>query len=156
MNEEEELREQILEGIAQDQKNSDIAKDLSISRWTVKKEIRKMRYLGDPELSEAKRARRVVREEKQDRLDSEKNHVKQNEKFKELTGMTLKERSFRNMMEFYKPELLKVMRSSDQNAIINSLPKAVRRTMKKNKIITDSWHTHELTPKAEEYLRNNK
>lgn len=154
--EDEDLREQILEGIASDRNKTDIAEDLGISRWTVKKEIRKMKYLGDPDLSEAREARQKVREEKQERLDSEKKHVKQNERFRELTGMSLKEKSFRNMIEFYKPELKRIMRASDQNSIINSLPKAVRRTMKKNKIITDTWHTHKLTAKAEKYLANIK
>ena len=53
-----------------------------------------------------------------------------------LTGMTLKEKSFRNMIEFYKPKLLDVLKSSDQHSVINSLPKSAKNTMKKNKIIT--------------------
>jgi DNA-directed RNA polymerase specialized sigma subunit len=152
----EEIRDQILEGIAKDQKNSDIAEDLGVSRWRVKKEIRKMSYMEVPGLKEAKEAGRKAREERQERLDAEKKHVKQNERFIELTGMTLKEKSFRNMIEFYKPELRKVLNSSDQNSIINSFSKTVRKTMKKNNIITDTWQTHELTPKAIEYLENNE
>ncbi|NIU85344.1 MAG: hypothetical protein GWN31_16240 [Candidatus Thorarchaeota archaeon] len=47
---------------------------------------------------------------------------------------------------------MNVIDSQDQNSVINSLPKNVRKTMIRNKIVTDNWHTHKLTPKATKYL----
>ncbi len=148
----ERRRSLILNGIAQDQKYSDIANDIGVSRWVVIKEVGKMRYNSDPALKKAKKIQKKIRQEKNEDINSKKIHVQHNNKFLESTGITLEEKTFRNMVEFYQIELMNVIESPDQNSVINSLPKNVRKTMIRNKIVTDSWHTHKLTPKATKYL----
>ena len=78
----------------------------------------------------------------------EKNHFKHNERFLGLTGMTLQEKSFRNMIDFNKHELLKILKSKDQNAAISRLPKNIRRNLLHNGIITKGWHKCEITEQA--------
>lgn len=148
----EKRRTLILDGIAQDQKYSDIAKEIGVSRWIVIKEVGKMRYNSDPGFRDAKNVQKKIRQEKVDDLNSKKIHVQHNNQFLESTGITLEEKTFRNMVEFYKLELIKVIESPDQNSVINSFPKNVRKTMIRNKIVTDNWHIHQLTPKAIKYL----
>lgn len=143
----------ILDGVAQDKKYGDIAKELGIARWTVKKEVIKLQYSRDPGFLAAKKSQKKVQKEKLEKLRSEKNHVKQNKEFIESTGITLKEKTFRNMVDFYQEELLDALDSSDQSIIINKLPKNVKNTLKKNDIITDDSHSKELTQKAERYLK---
>ncbi len=148
----ERRRTLILNGIAQDQKYSDIANNIGVSRWVVIKEVGKMRYNSDPALKKAKKKQKKIRHEKNEDINSKKIHVQHNNKFLESTGITLEEKTFRNMVEFYQVELMNVIDSQDQNSVINSLPKNVRKTMIRNKIVTDNWHTHKLTPKATKYL----
>jgi hypothetical protein len=148
----ERRRTLILNGIAQDQKYSDIANDIGVSRWVVIKEVGKMRYNSDPALKKAKKKQKKIRQEKNEDINSKKIHVQHNNKFLESTGITLEEKTFRNMVEFYQVELMNVVESPDQKSVINSLPKNVRKTMIRNKIVTDNWHTHKLTPKATKYL----
>jgi len=143
----------ILNGVSQDKKYSEIAKELGISRWTVKKEVIKMRYNSDPKLKAAKKSQKRVQKEKLEKMRAKMNYFKQNKKFLKLTGLTLKEKTFRNMVEFYQEELLDALKSSDQGTIISNLPKNIRNTLKKNDIITDTSHSKELTLKAESYLK---
>jgi hypothetical protein len=69
-----------------------------------------------------------------------------------MTGITLKEKSFRNMIDFNKHELQKIMRSEDQHAEIIKLPTSIQKTLKKNGIITKRWRDNEITERAQEYL----
>jgi len=69
-----------------------------------------------------------------------------------MTGMTLKEKSFRNMIDFYKPSLKAIMKAKDQNAAIMKLPKSARGPLVRNGIITKGWHGREITPDAREYI----
>ena len=69
-----------------------------------------------------------------------------------MTGMTFKEKSFRNMIEFYKPELRKILKSEKQYAAINKLPKSIRRILKNNGIIAYGRKNLRITSDAREYL----
>jgi hypothetical protein len=143
----------ILNGVSQDKKYSEIAKELGISIWTVKKEVIKMRYNNDPKLIAAKKSKKRVQKEKLKKKRTKMKYFKQNKEFLKLTGLTLKEKTFRNMVEFYQEELLNALKSSDQGTIISNFPKNIKNTLKKNDIITDTSHSKELTLKAERYLK---
>ena len=146
----------ILEGISQDLKHSEIATRLGVNRWVIMNDLRLMRYNRDPELRQAQEAQEQIREKKRSVFAREKKHVKHNERFLDMTGMTLQEKSFRNMIDFYRPDLMKVLNSEDQNAAILELPKSIRRPLVHNGIITKGWHYREITPHAREYLTNTR
>jgi hypothetical protein len=115
-------------------------------------DIKFMRRIGDLGLIQAEEAQVQVREEKVLLLIQEKGHFKQNERFLGMTGITLQEKSFRNMIDFNKYELLKILKSEDQHAAIIGLPKSIRKTLKRNGIITKRWQDNEITERAQEYL----
>jgi hypothetical protein len=69
-----------------------------------------------------------------------------------MTGITLQEKNFRNMINYNKRELLKILKSKDQQAEIIKLPKSIRKTLKKNGILTKKWQDSEITKSAQEYL----
>jgi len=142
----------ILEGISQDLKHSEILAQLGANRWVMMSDIRFMRRNGDPGLKQAEKAQVQVREKKVLLLTREKKHFKQNERFLSMTGMTLQEKSFRNMIDFNKHELLEILKSEDQHAAIIQLSKSIRKTLKKNGIITKRWQDNEITERAQEYL----
>ena len=142
----------ILKGINQDIKHSEISVQLGAKRWVIKNDIKFMRRNGDLGLQQAEKAQAQVREKKVSLLEKEKKHFKQNERFQRITGITLKEKSFRNMIDFNKHELLKILKSEDQHVAIIKLSKSIRKTLKKNGIITKKWQDNEITPRAEEYL----
>jgi hypothetical protein len=142
----------ILKGISQDLKHSVISAQLGTSRWVILGDIRAMRRNGDKGLKQAELVQVQVQEEKVLRLRKEKNHYKQNERFLGMTGITLQEKSFRNMVDFNKDELLEILRSEDQHASINKLSTSVQNTLKKNGIVTKRYHDNEITMRAQEYL----
>jgi len=115
-------------------------------------DIRFMRRNGDLGLKQAEKAQVQVREKKVLLLTKEKKHFKQNERFLSMTGMTLQEKSFRNMIDFNKHELLKILKSEDQHAAIIKLSTSIRKTLKKNGVITKRWQDNEITERAQEYL----
>jgi hypothetical protein len=69
-----------------------------------------------------------------------------------MTGITLQEKSFRNMIDFNKHELLKILKSEDQHAAIFKLSTSIQKTLKKNGIITRRRQDNEITERAQEYL----
>jgi hypothetical protein len=142
----------ILEGISRDLKHSEIASQLGVNRWVIINDLRLMRNHGDTELRQARRAQEQIQTKKQSALMGEKKSVIHNERFLRMTGMTLQERSFRNMIDFNRHELMKILRSKDQNAAIFRLPKSIRKTLVRNGIITKGWHGREITTNALEYL----
>jgi hypothetical protein len=152
IHERQERRPVILEGISQDLKHSEIATKLGVNRWVIINDLRYMRYNGDPELKQAHKAKDQTRAKKQSVLTSEKIHAKQNERFLRMTGMTLQEKTFRNMIDFNKYELMKILKSKDQHAAIFRLPKSVRRILMHNGIISQGWHKREITVQARKYL----
>jgi hypothetical protein len=56
------------------------------------------------------------------------------------------------MIDFNKHELLKILKSTDQNAAISKLPKSVKKTLLNYGIITNVWRNGEITVKALDYL----
>ena len=142
----------ILKGINQDLKHSEISAQLGTSRWVVKGDIKLMRRNGDLGLLQAENIQAQVHEKKVLLLAKEKKHFKQNERFQSMTGISLREKSFRNMIDFNKHELLKILKSEDQHLAIMKLSKSIQRTLKKNGIITKKWQDNEISQRAQEYL----
>jgi hypothetical protein len=142
----------ILKGISQDLKNSEISAQLEANRWVVMGEIKFMRRNGDLGLKRAEKAQVQVRKKKVLLFTKGKTHFKQNERFLGMTGISLQEKSFRNMIDFNKYELLKILKSEDQHAAIIKLPKSIQKTLKKNGIITKRWQDNEITIKTRDYL----
>jgi hypothetical protein len=144
--ERQERRPIILEGISQGLKHSEIATQLGVDRWLIKDDLKFMRKNGDPELKEARKA------QEQFRVNKPSVASKSNERFLSMTGITFQEKSFRNMVDFNKHELMKILNSKNQHAAIMSLPKSIRKTMKRNGIITGGWHKSEITIITLDYL----
>ncbi len=142
----------ILEGISQDLKPSEIATQHGANQWVIKNDIKFMRYNGDIGLERAEEAQAQIREKKALLSAEEKEHFKQNKRFLSMTGITLQEKSFRNMIDFNKHDLLEILKSEDQNAAIFKLSTSVQKTLKRNGIITKRWHDNEITERAQEYL----
>ena len=149
-------RSTILEGISRDLKQSDISKQLGTNRWVIMSDIRHMKKNGDVGFKQAEEAQALIREKKVTLLKKEMNHFKQNERFLNSTGITLQEKSFRNMVDFNRYELMKIMKSQDQHTEINKLPKNIQRTLKKNGVITKRRRDKEITERAEDYLTIKK
>jgi hypothetical protein len=113
----------------------------------VKKDLNMMRRIKDPELKQAyKKAR--------ERVQAKKLAISNipGEKFHYMTGMTFKEKSFNNMMSYYKPELSKILRSENEYDAIRKLSKNVRKTLKRNGIIGKVQKKTRLTILARTYL----
>jgi hypothetical protein len=115
-----------------------------------------MRYNGDLGLIQAEKAQEQVQEKKVLLLSKDMIHVKQNERFLGMTGITLKEKSFRNMIDFNKYDLLKILKSDDQHVAIHKLSKNIQKSLKRNGIITKRWQDNEITERAQEYLTIKK
>ena len=144
--ERQERRLIILEGISQGLKHSEIATQLGVNRWVILNDLRFMRNNGDPELNEAQKAQEQIRVNKPSVASIS------NERFLNMTGMTFQEKSFRNMIDFNKQVLMKILNSKNQRTAIRSLPKSIRKTLKNNGIITNGWYKCEITLKTLDYL----
>ena len=123
-------RKAILDGIVMNYSYNEIAGRIGIRRRVLIRDINAMRRVRDPEFLEAER-------EAEAKVDAEKDARSQtfDDDFFELTGMTLREKTFQNMVSFYRPELIKVLGSDDQLAAIRKLPGSVRRTLMRNNIL---------------------
>jgi hypothetical protein len=148
----EERRQIILKGISQDLKHSEISAQLGANRWGIRSDIKLMQRNGDFGFKQAEEAQVKVREKKVLLQLKESNHFKQNEKFLSMTGITLQEKNFRNMINYNKHELLKILKSKDQQAEIIKLPKSIQKTLKKNGILNKQWQYSGITKRAQEYL----
>jgi len=144
--ERQERRPIILEGTSQGLKHSEIATQLGVNRRVILNDLRFMRKNGDPELKEAQEAQEQIRVNKPSVASIN------SERFLNMTGMTFQEKSFRNMIDFNKHVLMKILNSKNQNAAISRLPKNTRKTLKKNGIITNGWNKCEITLKTLDYL----
>ena len=153
--ERQERRLIILKGISQDLKHSEIAAQLGVNQWVIISDLKFMRYNGDPELKQAEKSQEQIRTKKHSVPTKEKTYFTQNERFLKMTGMTIQEKTFRNMIDFNKHELLKILKSEDQHAAIIKLSSSIRKTLKKNGIITKRWQDNEITDRAQEYLISN-
>jgi len=151
-----ERRPIILEGISQDLKHSEISAQLGAYRGLIMSDIKFMRRNGDLGLKQAEKDQVQVREKKAFLFEKDKKHYKQNKRFRRMTGITLEEKSFRNMIDYNKLALLKILKSEDQYAAIFKLPKSIRKTLKKNGIITKRWQDNEISERAQEYLTSKK
>lgn len=142
----------ILEGISQDLGHSEISNQLGTNRWVVRSDIKYMQRNDDLGLRLAKEDQVLLREKMALLQTEETRHFKQNQRFQRMTGITLQEKSFRNMIDYNRHDLLNVLRSDDQNAAIFKLSKTIQKTLKKNGIITKRWKDNEITESAEDYL----
>ncbi len=148
----EKRRPIILKGLSQDLKHSEISAQLGANRWVIMGDKKFMRRTGDLGLKRAEATQVQVRKKNVLLFTKEKRHFKQNERFLGMTGITLQEKSFRNMIDFNKYELLNILKSEDQHAAIMSLPENIQKNLKRNGIITKRWQDNEITIKTRDYL----
>ncbi len=127
----EERRLIILRGIRQDHTNIEIAAEMGVGKWTVLNDLRAMSYSKDSELKQAyldKEAR--LHENKQSLVNL------RDEKFQHMTGMSFQEKNFQNMINYYKAELQVISKSRDEFTAITGLSTNIRKTLKRNEILT--------------------
>ena len=126
---------------------SKIAKRLEVPRWTIIRDIKRMRRNRDSKLKDAYRNAKA-----QAQVNKQLTANLPNEKFLSMTGMTFQEKTRSNMMFFYRPELKKILKSENEGEAIRELPMSVRKTMKRNGIITSGWKYLQITESARAYL----
>ncbi len=146
----DERRLIILRGIRQDHTNIEIAAEMGVRTWTVLNDLRAMSYSKDPELKQA-----YV--DKETRLHASKQSLVniRDEKFLHMTGMTFQEKNFRNMINYYKAELQLIFKSKDEYSAITGLSTDIRKTLRRNDILTGHGGRIQLTDKARDYLLGN-
>lgn len=143
----EERRPVILRGIGQDLTSSEIATKMGVRINVVKSDLRTMRFNRDPGL------RQAYADKKTHALTSRQARVNvRDERFKLMTGMTFKKKNFENMVHYYRHELIKILRSDDENAAIMDLPKSVQRTLARNEITDGLTNRRQISSKALDYL----
>jgi hypothetical protein len=142
----ESHRHVILDGISQNVGYTELASQLGVSRRKVIREVKTLRRRRDPELFEAKRAAKV-------RVDEEKLSVsrKREERFFRMTVMTIHEKSYQNMVQFYKPEILSILESEKQEAAVSEIPQRVRKILRKYNILTGRSFP-EISQRAQDQL----
>jgi hypothetical protein len=144
---EPEIRRQaLLDGISLNLNYNEIAAQLGVRRGELLKDVKAMRRSRDPDLRDAQ----LIGQAK---VNEEKRSVskRREERFYNMTGMTLHEKSFQNMVYFYKPELMTILKSGDHEAAIRNLPKSTRRTLMHNDILTKR-NKPEITQQARDQL----
>lgn len=145
--EQETRRLNIIDGVNEGFGNTKIAAKLGVPLWTVIGDLKKMRHNRDTELQQAySNAAEQVQVNK--RLTA---NIPE-ERFHHMTGMSLMEKTFNNMMSFYEPELRKILKSENESDAIRELPDSVRKTLKHNGIIAQGWKTPEITKHARLHL----
>lgn len=142
----ETRRQVLLDGISQNLNYTEIAVQLGVRRGDLLKDVKAMRRSRDPDLRDAQRVGQA-------KVDEEKRSTskRREERFYNMTGMTLHEKSFQNMVYFYKPELMTILKSEDREAAIRSLSKSTRRTLMHNGILTKR-NRPEITQQARDQL----
>ena len=143
----EERRLVILEGIGQDLTSLEIAAKMGVKLGRIKSDLRAMRYSRDSELKQAYTDKKI-------RVLASKQAIVnlRNERFKSMTGLTFQEKNFENMVAYYRPELIEILRSADENAAITSLSTSIQKTLTRNKIIDGFTHSRQISSKARDYL----
>ena len=128
----EERRDAVLDGISQNLNYSELAESLGVRRGAIIGDVKAMRRRSDPGLLKAQRLAQA-------KVDEEKHSVSDGHeaKFIEMTGMSIGDKTFQNMVYFYREELLGILRSSDSESAIGELPNSVRRTLKHNEILVN-------------------
>ena len=143
----EDRRLMILKGIGQDLTNLEIATEMGVNRWIVMKDLKVMKYNRDPELKQAYH-------DQETRVMAIKRSLinVRDEKFHLMSGMTFQEKNFENMVNFYRPELTKVLESKDEYIAIMVLAKNIQRVLTHNGIIAGRRYRRQISPKARGYL----
>jgi len=145
--EREARRLDIIDYIRKGYGTSNIAKRLEVPLWTIIGDLKRMQHNRDSKLKDAyshAREQTLVKKQLTANLP--------NKRFHSMTGMTFQEKTRNNMMSFYKPELKKILKSENQGDAIRELPNSVRKTMKRNGLITSGWKYLEVTPYARAYM----
>ena len=106
-----------------------------------------MKNSRDPELK-----KRYLERDEFIKLNKNKQAKKIQSRFLRMTGLTIEEKMFQNMVFFYRSELKKILNSKDENKTISKLSNNIRKTLQRNKIITKGWGKLEITPKARAFL----
>ena len=135
----------IISGIDQGHTSTQIAAELGVRKWRVLNDLRAMNYNKDPELKQAYL-------NKETRANANKQSQIIDDKFHSMTGMTIQQKNFENMINYYKAELRMICESKDECIAIMGLSSLVRNTLKRNKIL--AWHSRKmhLSAKARDYL----
>lgn len=145
--EQETRRLDILKGVNNGLGAVKIAARLGVPAWVVIKDLKRMRYNRDSELRQA-----YVTALDQARAKKLSVAELPNDRFYHMTGMSLMEKTFSNMMSFYRPEIMKILKSDIECDAIRQLPSSVRRILKNNGIIAQN--SPQITSKAHAYLLN--
>ncbi len=151
-----EHKQAVLKGIRENLAYPEIASQLGVSLFTLRKEVWLMRRYGDKELVEAESMRMEIKS-KNENLNP-KSFVVQENRFLNMTGMTLEEKTFQNMVEFYRPALIAILRAKDQAVEIGALPKRDRTTLFRNEILQGGRNSRTwiLSARAKKYLRSQR
>ena len=147
----ESRRFTILEGIGKDLSYSEIAAQLGVNKWIISSDIRKMQHERDLELKQ-------MYQKKKELIEANKQMAtqKRDKRFYGMTGMTIDEKMFQNMVHFHKNELKKVMGSKDESNEISKLSRKVRTILQRNEIINRGCGKYAITPKARDFLTSKQ
>jgi hypothetical protein len=143
----EERRLMILDGIKNDLNSLEIAVKMGVDKWIVIRDLRTMKYNRDPDLKQAN-IDQAARAQAKDRSSSKLS----DDKFQTMTGMTFQEKSFENMVNFYRSELIRIIMSEDESTAISALSKNIQRVLSHNDIIAGGKYRRKITLKARGYL----
>jgi hypothetical protein len=143
----EERRLAILKGIGQDFNILDIASQLGVNKFLIMSDLRYMRHIKDFGLKQANEDRFACR--LANKLSLKKIS---NEKIRLMIGMTIEEKNFENVVNFYRSELMKILESKNEELAIKGLSKSVRKTFENNEIIDWRKNNHLISQKARAYL----
>jgi hypothetical protein len=146
-----ERRLAILKGIGQNLNILDIASQLGVNKCLVMSDLRHMRYNKDSELKQAY-------EDRFARILANKRSLTKirNEKIRLMIGMTIEEKNFENVVNFYRSELMKVLESKNEGSAIKGLSHSVRNSFENYEIIDWRTNNHLISPKARAYLSHAK
>jgi len=147
----EERRLAILKGIGQDLNILDIASQLGVNKCLIMSDLRYMRHKKDSELKQAY-------EDQFARILANKRSLTKirNEKIRLMIGMTIEEKNFENVVNFYRSELMKVLESKNEELAIKGLSHSVRNSFENYEIIDWRTNNHLISPKARAYLSHVK
>ena len=106
-----------------------------------------MKYSKDPELK-----KRYLERDELINLNKHKLAKKMQSRFLRMTGLTIEEKMFQNMVFFYRTELKKILKSQDESKAISKLSSNIRKTLQRNEILTKGWGVLGITPKARVFL----
>jgi len=118
---------------------------MGVNKIDIYRDVNTMRFNKDPDLIEAQRMGQA-KKQKEQVLWSESLE----EKFIKMTGKSIQEKSFENMVLHYKPELLIILESKDFETGIKKLSQNTRRVMVKVGLLNKN--NADITQKALDQL----